>query len=153
MVFIANQWTGNQFVSSYAPTLYVLLGRRDQAFVYTIIKAVVALAAVLTAMLVVDRLGRRFVTIFGCIMQCVFMYLLAGMGMAKNPSKAELNTQVAAIQLFIYFCRFSVNALSFLIAAEVSSLTLRKKSTFAHAPLTKLNDVFVFVCFIWLLTR
>lgn len=130
MSFIANQWTGNQFVSAYAPTLYVLLGRKNEAFIYTIIKSVVSLVAVLSAMVVVDRFGRRFVIIFGCAMQCVFLYLLAGMGMAKSPSYAELNTMVAAIQLFIFFCRGSVNALSFLIAAEVSSLTLRRKSTF-----------------------
>lgn len=139
MSFIANQWTGNQFVSAYAPTLYVLLGRKSEAFIYTIIKSVVSLAAVFCAMLVVDRFGRRFVIIFGCAMQCIFLYLLAGMGMAKNPSYTELNTMVAAIQLFIFFCRGSVNALSFLIAAEVSSLTLRKKSMLSPANLRRLS--------------
>ncbi|KAK1764481.1 general substrate transporter [Phialemonium atrogriseum] len=126
--FIANQWTGNQFVTAYAPTLYVLLGRKSQAFIYTIIKSVISLVAVFAAMLVVDKCGRRFVVIFGCIMQCIFLYVLAGMGMAKKPSTAELNTMVAAIQLFIFFCRGSVNAMAFLIPAEVSSLTLRKKT-------------------------
>lgn len=128
MAFVANQWTGNQFVTAYAPTLYVLLGRKSEAFTYTVIKSVVSMVAVLCTMIVVDKFGRRFVVIFGSFMQCIFLYLLGGMGIAKNPTVAELNTMVAAIQIFIFFCRASSNAMAFLIPAEVSSLTLRKKS-------------------------
>jgi MFS transporter, SP family, sugar:H+ symporter len=144
MSFIANQWTGNQFVTAYAPTLYVLLGRQSEAFTYTIIKSVISIVAVLCAMAIIDRVGRRFLVIFGCIMQCVFMYLLAGMGMTPNPSTAVLNTQVAAIQLFIFFSRASVNTLAFLIPAEVSAMTLRKKSnypSFQSFPLPTLNQL------------
>lgn len=82
-------------------------------------------------MLVIDRLGRRFVVIVGCFMQFIFLYLLAGMGMAKTPSDVELNTMVAAVMLFAFFCRASTSSMAFLIASEVSSLTLRKKSKLA----------------------
>lgn len=138
--FLANQWTGNQFVTAYAPTLYVLLGRQDQAFIYTIIKSVISMFAVLCAMLIVDKLGRRPIIIGGCFMQCIFLYLLGGMGMTSEPSEAQLNTMIASIQIFIFFCRASVNAMAFLIPTEVSSLTLRKKSKF-----TNILD-FVFYC-------
>lgn len=126
--FLANQWTGNQFVGAYAPTLYVLLGRESQAFTYTVIKSVISMVACLVAMLIIDKLGRRFIIISGCTMQCVFLYLLAGMGTISQPNNAELNTMVASIQIFIFFCRGSVNTMAFVIPAEVASINLRKKS-------------------------
>lgn len=110
----------------------MLLGRKSQAFTYTVIKSVVSIVAVLFSMAIIDKVGRRFVVIAGCFMQCVFLYILAGMGMGPHPSTAELNTMVASIELFIFFSRASVNTMAFLIPAEVAALTLRKKSKLYH---------------------
>lgn len=115
-------------MNSFAPTLYVLLGRRSQAYLYTIAYSVSGLISQVSSGLFIDKIGRRPIVIGGCGMMAVWLLLLAGMGTIPSPNVYQLNTMVASIVLFKVFLASSLQQMNHTLSAELPALQLRRKS-------------------------
>ena len=121
MVFIFQQLTGQAFVSqcqyrtlfeigvlkattnaliSDSPRFYDALGLGSHAFDYNIASAVVLLVGTIIGMLLVDITGRRVLLIWGGILQTVFLFLVAGLGVVAHPTVSDANGLVAGVILF-----------------------------------------------------
>lgn len=75
-----------------------------------------------------DILGRRKILIAGCTGQLIFLFTIAGIGLAKNPNTIQKNTLVASVMLFNFCFAFSVAPLSYVIGAEIGTAALREKT-------------------------
>lgn len=121
IVFIFQQFTGQAFVSnctvhppffstfhasnrfSDSPRFYETVGLSENAFNYNIGSAALGWLGVAIGMIFIDYSGRRTVLMVGCIGQAVFLFLVAGMGLPKDPVVAEANTLVASVMLYNFF--------------------------------------------------
>lgn len=120
IVFIFQQFTGQAFVSnctsplsslffhasnifSDSPRFYETVGLSENAFNYNIGSAALGWVGVAIGMIFIDYSGRRTVLMVGCIGQAVFLFLVAGMGLPKDPAVAEANTLVASVMLYNFF--------------------------------------------------
>lgn len=127
-LWVGNQWSGNQFMNSFAPTLYVALGRTAEKYTYQIIYSVCGLVSQMLAGVFIDKLGRRPILIGGCALMSFFLMLLGGLGTLPKPSEAALNTMVACVVLFKFFLACSLQEMNHTMSAEMPALQLRRKS-------------------------
>ncbi|GFZ46602.1 hypothetical protein JCM24511_03822 [Saitozyma sp. JCM 24511] len=127
-IFIFQQWTGQQFVTSYGPTFYTSVGRGSQAFIYTLIGGILHLVLGLPFAWAYDKVGRRPLLIGGTVIATVFLVIIGILGPKTNPSTAELNTVVASLMLFRFFESFSLSQACWIIGPEIGSSILRKKT-------------------------
>lgn len=134
-IFIFQQWTGQQFVTSYGPTFYTSVGRGSQAFIYTLIGGILHLVLGLPFAWAYDKVGRRPLLIGGTVIATVFLVIIGILGPKTNPSTAELNTVVASLMLFRFFESFSLSQACWIIGPEIGSSILRKKSKSCLTPL------------------
>lgn len=54
-------------------------------------------------MLLSDFVGRRDVLIWGGLSQTLFLFLIAGVGLAKHPTQSDGQALVAGVMLYFFF--------------------------------------------------
>lgn len=79
------------------------MGLGENAFKYNIASATVAWAGVIVGMCLFDTVGRRNMLIAGGVLQAVFLFSMAGIGLIANPSASQANGLVASVMLFNFF--------------------------------------------------
>ena len=128
VVFILQQFTGQGFVSQYSPRFYQTVGLGEHAFEYNIASSTVAWFGVLIGMSLFDTVGRRRMLIFGAILQAVFLFALAGIGLKKNPTATDGHALVACVMLFNFFFSGTWAPLAYVIGCEIGTGALREKT-------------------------
>ncbi|KAJ5818353.1 hypothetical protein N7474_003944 [Penicillium riverlandense] len=126
--YFFQQTTGQAFVSTYQTTFYKQNGYAAEAFTYPVINSCLSFVAVLPAMYMVDKLGRRntlFITFF---FQGLFMFLLAGIGEMAYKSSTENNTVVAAFMLYSFSYNMGGASIPYLLGTEIPNAALREKT-------------------------
>lgn len=53
-------------------------------------------------MLLSDFIGRRTVLIWGGVGQMIFLFVVAGLGLKKDPSTSDANGLVAGVMLYFF---------------------------------------------------
>lgn len=105
VAYTYQQITGQAFTSTYQVVFYRQNGYAAQAFTYPIIGSVLAMAAVLPGMVLVDSLGRRPVLLISNAGQMLFLFLLGGLGSKQGRSTTENGALVAFFMLFsVSYC-------------------------------------------------
>ncbi|KAJ5602258.1 sugar transporter [Penicillium lagena] len=122
------QLCGQGFVSGYSPKFYDSVGLSSEAFNYNIGSATLGWGGCLLGMLLSDFIGRRSVLIWGGIGQMIFLFVVAGLGLKKNPTTSEANGLVAGVMLYFFIYSGTWGPLAFTVAAEVGSAPLRAKT-------------------------
>lgn len=61
-------------------------------------------------MVLSDFIGRRDVLIWGGLLQTVFLFLIAGLGIKSNPTRADGEGLVAGVMLYFFTYSGSVEA-------------------------------------------
>ncbi|CAL5867679.1 uncharacterized protein PFLUO_LOCUS1898 [Penicillium psychrofluorescens] len=120
--------TGQAFVSTYQTTFYKQNGYAAKAFIYPVINSCLGFFAVLPAMYMVDKFGRRntlFITFF---FQGLFMFLLAGIGEMAYKSSTESDTIVAAFMLYYFSYNLGGASIPYLLGTEIPNAAIREKT-------------------------
>ncbi|KAI4602587.1 hypothetical protein KJ359_007803 [Pestalotiopsis sp. 9143b] len=141
-IMALQQLTGVTFSSSYGPTFYKQVGLGSQAFSYAAINNGVSVVTAMIGMLALDAFGRREVTLWGCIIQTVFLCLIGGLGSKSHRSPSETNGMIASFILYAAALHATLGPAAYITAAEVGTASLREK-TMALA--TAVNVVVGFV--------
>ncbi|WVQ85136.1 hypothetical protein IAT38_007301 [Cryptococcus sp. DSM 104549] len=126
-LFIFQQITGSQFVNSYGPTFYTLMGLGSKAFTYQVVTQAMSVIGCLIAMTIFDKVGRRPVLIVGCALQILFMCLVAGLGSKSNHTTSDANGVIASVILFTVSVKVSLSTNAYLIGSEIGGVKMRKK--------------------------
>ncbi|KAL4985722.1 general substrate transporter [Aspergillus falconensis] len=126
--YFFQQATGQAFVSTYQTRFYQQNGFAEHAYTYPVVSSVFGFAAVLIAMFLVDKLGRRYTFFISYIFQALWMYVLAGLGAQPQPSSTARNTIVAAFMLYQLFYNAGGASIPYLIGAEVPNAAVREKT-------------------------
>ncbi|OAA65781.1 General substrate transporter [Niveomyces insectorum RCEF 264] len=122
------QFLGQGFVSGYSPRFYATVGLSKNAFNYNIGSSAVGWIGCLIGMVASDFIGRRSVLIWGAMAQTVFLFLVAGVGLAKHPTTTDGQALVAGVMLYFFFYSGTWGPLCFTVAAEMGSASLREKT-------------------------
>ncbi|CAL5869147.1 uncharacterized protein PFLUO_LOCUS3375 [Penicillium psychrofluorescens] len=140
------QLCGQGFVSGYSPRFYDSVGLSSQAFNYNIGSATLGWGGCLLGMLLSDFVGRRSVLIWGGIGQTIFLFLVAGLGLKKNPTTSDANGLVAGVMLYFFVYSGTWGPLAFTVAAEVGSAPLRAKTLSLGVALNVVSAFIVSFC-------
>ncbi|CAK7200719.1 hypothetical protein SEUCBS139899_003418 [Sporothrix eucalyptigena] len=122
------QFLGQGFVSGYSPRFYATVGLSKNAFNYNIGSSTIGWGGCLFGMIASDFVGRRPILIWGAFAQTVFLFLVAGVGLAKNPSGSDGQALVAGVMLYFFFYSGTWGPLVFTVASEMGSAGLREKT-------------------------
>ncbi|KAI9727385.1 MAG: hypothetical protein M1834_008456 [Cirrosporium novae-zelandiae] len=125
-----HQLTGQSFVSQYG-VLFVKSLHSLNPFTFSLITVSLILVGPLLAMVLVDRIGRRNMWIYGgmlCVLTLMIMGALGCGHSTATASNSEKSGIVAMSILFPFFYFLSFGSVGVLTAAEVPHVTLRDKS-------------------------
>lgn len=122
------QFLGQGFVSGYSPRFYATVGLSKNAFNYNIGSSTIGWGGCLIGMIASDFVGRRPILIWGAFAQTVFLFLVAGVGLSKNPDGTDGRALVAGVMLYFFFYSGTWGPLVFTVAAEMGSAGLREKT-------------------------
>ena len=127
VAFFLQQFSGINVILSYAPQIMERAGLSGLANELIATIGIGALNVVVTilAMIVVDRLGRRPLFIFGFAGAFVSLALIAVLFEVNNPSLSWLT--LLSLFAFVFFFAISLGPLPWLYMAELFPLPLRGK--------------------------
>ncbi|KAK6132217.1 hypothetical protein DH2020_034037 [Rehmannia glutinosa] len=123
--------TGINVIGFYAPIIFRTIGLGESAsLMSSVITGVVGSSTTLIAMLVVDKVGRRFLLILGGVVMFFAQMTVGGVMAAKlgdhgGLSKAYGYAVLAMISVFIAGFGLSWGPLGFLIPSEIFPLEIR----------------------------
>lgn len=127
LLFLFYQTTGGQFVNVYGPTFYRLFGLGDLIFTFAAVGHGVGVVATLIGILLVDRVGRRPLLIFGATVLVICNFVVGTVGPRDNLSTSQVNGIVACMILILTSVKISFQANSFLMTSEMGGVRMRKK--------------------------
>ena len=78
------------------------MGLSANAFNYNIGSAAVGFAGCLIGMVGSDFIGRRDILIWGAFAQAVFLFLIAGLGIASHPTASDGRGLVAGVMMYFF---------------------------------------------------
>lgn len=93
------------------------MGLSKYAFDYNIGSSTVGWAGCLIGMVLSDFIGRRPIMIWGAFLQTVFLFLVAGVGLKKNPTGTDAQALVAGVMLYFFFYSGTWGPLVFTVSA------------------------------------
>ncbi|KAH8880772.1 putative sugar transporter [Thozetella sp. PMI_491] len=126
--YFFQQTTGQAFVSTYQTVFYATNGYAAEAFTYPIVSSCLGMVAVIPAMYLVEKLGRRYTLLISYGLQGFFLYLLAGLGQKDAKSSTESNAIVAAFMLFAISYNMGSASIPYLLGSEIPNSAVREKT-------------------------
>lgn len=129
-----------------SPRFYATVGLSQNAFNYNIGSSTIGWGGCLIGMVASDFIGRRPILIWGAIAQMVFLFLVAGVGLAKNPDGTDGQALVAGVMLYFFFYSGTWGPLVFTVAAEMGSAGLREKTLSLGVALNVVTAFIVSFC-------
>lgn len=132
MLAFSQQVVGNDAIVFYGTFLFKLAGFGDQASLYSAI--IIGAANVVgncLAILLVDKVGRRRLLLFGCVCMASALVVLGSIfgaklrGDVKKLPKAESVTEVIMVCVFVIAFGMSLGPLAWLIPSEILSQNVR----------------------------
>lgn len=121
------QFTGIVFAASYSTYYTELAGYSTSAsFKLQIVQQVLSMIGNVISWYLIDKAGRRNLTIYGTAGITVILWVMGGLATGGSPG--ELKGTVAMILLYCFFYNVSIGATSYTILTEVSTARLRAKT-------------------------
>ncbi|PSN75659.1 maltose permease MAL31 [Corynespora cassiicola Philippines] len=120
--------SGIAFVAGYFTYYLQLAGySTSQSFQIQIAQPVLSIVGNLMAAAVVDRVGRRSLTLYGNIILTSFLLITGGLG-TNTTDLSMIRGTVAFILIYSWWYNVSLGSVAFSILAEVSTSRLRYKT-------------------------
>ncbi|KAL3484518.1 general substrate transporter [Aspergillus germanicus] len=121
------QATGQAFASTYGAIFIRVIGTVN-SFTMTIVISIINLAAVPTALYLVDRLGRRPLLFTSAIWMFCAIVTMGALGTVASPSIGKKSGIIAMLVLFSSGYTFAFAPLNYVITTKIPSLRLRDAS-------------------------
>ncbi|CAE6531446.1 unnamed protein product [Rhizoctonia solani] len=121
------QLTGINFIFYYGTTFFVNSGIKN-AYLINVLINVVNVVATLPAFILIDRMGRRSLLIWGAFFLCVFQLIIGIAGVTISVENAAGQRMLVAF-VFLYVCAFAVSwgPVAWVLNAEMFPLAVRAK--------------------------
>lgn len=89
IAMFGQQITGQAFSSQYSVVFYQSEGYKSQAFLFNILSNVTGLVCLIATWFIIDQVGRRPMLMTGGTGMAIFLFVVGGVGVVKNPSNSE----------------------------------------------------------------
>lgn len=89
IAMFGQQITGQAFSSQYSVVFYQSEGYKSQAFLFNILSNVSGLVCLIATWFIIDQVGRRPMLMTGGSGMAIFLFVVGGVGVVKNPSNSE----------------------------------------------------------------
>ena len=119
--------SGIAFAASYSTYYMQLAGySTSESFTLQIVQQVISLVGNVMSWYLVDRVGRRNLTMYGLLILMIILTLMAGLAVAGTPS--AITGTVAMILLYCWWYNVTIGATAYTVLCEVSTSRLRVKT-------------------------
>ncbi|KAL2860037.1 general substrate transporter [Aspergillus pseudodeflectus] len=124
---VIQQFTGIVFAASYSTYYAQLAGySTDMSFKLQVTQQVLSMVGNITSWYLVDKVGRRDLTLYGTAGLTVILWVMGGL--AVGGSVAELRGAVAMILLYCFFYNVTIGATAYTCLTETATSRLRIKT-------------------------
>ncbi|EHK21661.1 uncharacterized protein TRIVIDRAFT_52961 [Trichoderma virens Gv29-8] len=124
---VIQQFTGINFAASYSTYYSELAGySTDMAFKLQIIQQVLSMIGNVISWDLIDRVGRRDLTLYGTVILTVVLWIMGGLAVAGSPG--DLKGTVAMILLYCFLYNVTIGATAYTCLTEVATSRLRIKT-------------------------
>lgn len=124
---VIQQFTGINFAASYSTYYSELAGySTDMAFKLQIIQQVLSMVGNVISWDLIDRVGRRGLTLYGTIVLTVVLWVMGGLAVAGSPN--DLKGTVAMILLYCFLYNVTIGATAYTCLTETATSRLRIKT-------------------------
>jgi SP family sugar:H+ symporter-like MFS transporter len=89
IAMFGQQITGQAFSSQYSVVFYQSEGYKSQAFLFNILSNVTGLVCLIATWFIIDQVGRRPMLMTGGTGMAIFLFVVGGVGVVKNPTNSE----------------------------------------------------------------
>ncbi len=125
LVMMFQQLSGINAIIYYAPKVFMSAGLPvENALFATVLVGVVNLLSTILGLLLLDKLGRRPLIIFGSILMAIAL-ITAAFIFSDNMTQTEGYIGIAAVLVYIFAFAISLGLFGWLIIAEVFPLNIR----------------------------
>ena len=120
-------WTGVIFIGGYATYYTQLAGySASMSFKLLIVLTVIQMAGNMMSWYLIDRVGRRILTVYGNFALCVLLFVMGGL--AVGGSRNEIKATVGIILVYAWLNSFTIGATSYTYLTETATSRLRVKT-------------------------
>lgn len=127
MPLVIQQFTGIVFAASYSTYYAQLAGySTDMSFKLQIIQQVLSMTGNVLSWYLIDKVGRRCLTLYGTISLTAVLWLMGGL--AVGGSVAELKGAVAMILIYCFLYNVTIGATAYTCLTEIATSRLRVKT-------------------------
>ncbi|KAL6860807.1 general substrate transporter [Trichoderma novae-zelandiae] len=128
IAMFGQQITGQAFSSQYSVVFYQSQGYKSQAFLFNILSNVTGLVCLITTWFLIDQVGRRPMLMIGGSGMAIFLFIVGGVGLEKNPNDSERAALVASFILFACSYNLSWAPVSYVVVSEAASTRVKEKT-------------------------
>ncbi|WYZ43296.1 hypothetical protein EsH8_VI_000995 [Colletotrichum jinshuiense] len=133
------------FVASYSTYYQQLAGyTTKESFTLAIVQQVLSMLGNITAWFLIDRVGRRGLTLYGMCILTVLLMITGGLAVAATPGAVK--GTVGLLLLYCYIYNVTIGATAYSLLTEVATSRLRAKT--AAMALALQNSLFTMWAFV-----
>ena len=126
-VFIMQPMSGLAYVASYQTYYYQQAGWDTlKSFHVSCVAQALSVSGTILAIFMVDRFGRRFVTLYGIIALAILNVLTAGLGTSKKQSLLSASSII--LTMYNFFYNSGIGPIAYSINSEIPTSQLRVKT-------------------------
>ncbi|KAK9427990.1 general substrate transporter [Lipomyces doorenjongii] len=119
--------SGITFAASYSTYYMQLAGYSTSgSFKLQIVQQVLSMIGNIMSWYLVDKVGRRNLTIYGLVILTVILWLMAGLAVAATPG--AIKGTVSMILIYCWWYNVTIGATAYTILCEVATSRLRNKT-------------------------
>lgn len=120
-------FTGIVFAASYSTYYAQLAGySTSMSFKLQIIQQVISMIGNVMSWYLIDKVGRRNLTVYGTIALTVILWIMGGLAVGGSPN--ELKGCVSMILLYCWLYNVTIGATAYTLLTEVATARLRVKT-------------------------
>lgn len=126
--FVMQPMSGLAYVASYQTYYYQLLGFDTlESFQISCGAQALSVSGTIVSLFIVDRFGRRFVTLYGMISLSILNILTAALGL-RRTEHSYVTASAAFMTMYNFFYNSGIGPIAYVINSEIPTSKLRAKS-------------------------
>ena len=120
------QWTGINFIFYFGTTFFQQLGTIKNPFLISLITTLVNVCSTPISFVIIERLGRRTIMIWGALGMLICEFIVAIIGVTTD-STAAVSAMIAFICIYIFFFATTWGPGAWVVIGEVFPLPIRSR--------------------------
>jgi len=120
------QWTGINFIFYFGTTFFQQLGTIKNPFLISLITTLVNVCSTPISFVIIERLGRRTIMIWGALGMLICEFIVAIVGVTTD-STAAVSAMIAFICIYIFFFATTWGPGAWVVIGEIFPLPIRSR--------------------------